>query len=228
MRTKLSIAAALVAAPLLWAADAQALTITINGGESPTFPPTFTTLIAGDGPITLAPTACCGAANSFIVSATAAGTPSLPSGQLDSNTIDINSTGAGTLIVWVTETGLTTPLGKVMFTSGLTANTLAGGISSVTLSTFVSSTDGISPPNGTPLDKATFTGIGSQTASTVAATGAGPYSLQKVFTVHATGAGNTSLGIDLASRAVPEPTSLAIVGTGLVGLGLLRKRRRIA
>ena len=44
----------------------------------------------------------------------------------------------------------------------------------------------VSPPNGTPLDTDTFTAIGTQTATTLAATGAGPYSLQEVFTIVAT------------------------------------------
>src|SRR5271170_6411544 len=135
-------AAALTAAPLLWASGANAVLITINAGESPTFPPTFTTLAAAvPSPVTVDPVLCCGATNSFSIQVAASGTPPLPLGQLDSNTIAVNSTAAGTLILWVTETGLTAPLGNVDFTSGLTANILAGGISSVTESTFISPTN---------------------------------------------------------------------------------------
>jgi hypothetical protein len=52
-------------------------------------------------------------------------------------------------------------------------------------------------PNGTPLDTATFTGPGTESLSTIDDPGAGPYSLQEVFVIHATGAGNTNLPIDL-------------------------------
>jgi hypothetical protein len=209
----------------LWASSADALSITINGGESPTFPPTFTTLASGSSPLTLPATTCCGATDSFIVSADAFGTPPLTSGSLLTNSIDVNGSAPGTLIIWVTETGLTSPRGEVKFTSGLTSNLLGGAISSVTLSTFVSPTDGVSPPNGTPLGTATFTGVGTDTLSTVDNPGAGPYSLQEVFVIHATGAGDTNLTIDLTSSVIPEASTWAMMLLGFAGLGFLGYRK---
>ena len=203
----------------LWASSADALSITINGGESPTFPPTFTTLASGSSPLSLPATTCCGATDSFSVSADVAGTPPLTSGSLLANSIDVNGSAPGTLIIWVTETGLTSPRGEVKFTSGLTSNLLGGAISSVTLSTFVSPTDGVSPPNGTPLGTATFTGMGTDTLSTVDNPGAGPYSLQEVFVIHATGAGDANLTIDLTSSVIPEASTWAMMLIGFAGLG---------
>jgi PEP-CTERM motif-containing protein len=214
-----------LASAALWASSANALTITINGGESPTFPPTFTMLASGSSPLSLPATPCCGATDSFSVSADVAGTPPLTSGSLLTNTIDINAAAAGTLIIWVTETGLTSPLGEVKFTSGLTSNLFFGAISSVTLSTFVSPTDGVSPPNGSPLDTATFTGLGTETLSTVDNPGAGPYSLQEVFVIKATGAGDTNLTIDLRSSVIPEPSTWAMMLLGFAGLGFLGYRK---
>ena len=120
---------------------------------------------------------------------------------------------------------LADPLGKVNFTSGLTSNLFQGAISSVTLSTFVSPTDGVSPPNGTPLDTATFTGLGTETLSTVDNPGAGLYSLQEVFVIHATGAGDTNLSIDLTSSVIPEPSTWAMMLLGFAGLAFLGYRQ---
>jgi hypothetical protein len=225
MARKLFIVGALLTSAALWGSSANALSITINGGESPTFPPIFTTLLSGSSPLSLPATPCCGATDSFTVSADAVGTPPLPSGRLLTDTVDVNSTAAGTLIIWVTETGLTSPLGNLNFTSGLTSNLIDGAISSVTLSTFVSPTDGVSPPNGTPLDTATFTGLGTETLSTVDNPGAGPYSLQEVFVVHATGAGDTNLTIDLTSSVIPETSTWAMMLLGFAGLGYVGFRK---
>lgn len=38
--------------------------------------------------------------------------------------------------------------------------------------------------------------------------------------------GNATLGVDLVATAVPEPTSLMVMGLGLVGVSLLARRRR--
>jgi hypothetical protein len=225
MARKLFIVGALLTSAALWASSANALSITINGGESPTFPPTFTTLATGSSPLSLPATTCCGATDSFIVSADVVGTPPLTSGSLLTDTIDLNTSAPGTLIIWVTETGLTSPVGEVNFTSGLTSNLFHGAISSVTLSTFVSPTDGVSPPNGTPLDTATFTGLGTETLSTVDNPGAGPYSLQEVFVIHATGAGNTNLSIDLTSSVIPETSTWVMMLLGFAGLGYVGFRQ---
>src|SRR5215469_16988063 len=87
MRNCAFTAFALTAIALLWSPSANANTITINGGESPTFPPTFTMLLSADSPVTLPTTSCCGTSNSFLVQASAEGTPNLSSGDFDSSSV---------------------------------------------------------------------------------------------------------------------------------------------
>jgi hypothetical protein len=212
-------------AGLLLAASAYANTITINAGESPTFPPTFSTLATGSSPLILAPTACCGVSNSFIIAASAIGTPPLPNGQLDTDTITVSTTGAGTLFIWITEQGITAPPGTVNVTSGLTANLINGAITNVALSTFLSPTNSVSPPNGNLLDTNAFTAIGTQ-SNTVSMLENGTYSLQSLYVITATGAGNANLTIDLAANNVPEPATFGLFGGALVVVGLLRRKRQ--
>ena len=219
-------ALALAGGALLWVSTASADTITITGGETPSFPPAFTILDSGSSPLTLPETPCCGTSDSYEVSGDATGTSPLPSGDLDSDLIAMNISGPGTLFIWVNETGLTSPTGTVNVTSGLTTNLIQGDISSVTLFTALDPANGVSPPLGTLLDTATFSAIGTQSSTTSIATGPGPYSLQEVYEIVATGAGTANLTIDLATSPVPEPASLAFVGAAFAGLVLLRRWRK--
>jgi hypothetical protein len=219
-------AVGLAGSALFWVSSAKADTITINGGESPTFPPTFSTLASGSSPLVLPSTVCCGASDSFDVEAAVLGTPPLVSGEFDTNALAVSLAGPGTLILWFTETDVTSPTGTINVTSGLTSNLIEGDISSVKLSTFLDPTNGVSPPNGTLLDSMTFFGVGTQSSTTSIATGPGPYSLEEVYTIVATGAGTANLTIDLT--AVPEPASLVFVGAAFLGLVLIHQGRRTA
>lgn len=143
---------------------------------------------------------------------------------LFADTIDTATASGGTLMVWVTDQGLSAPLGTLPFTSSFTANVVPAGWT-ITESTFVSSTNALF--GGTPLSAATFSAIGTGIQTAMAVTGPGPYSVTEEFIISASGAGDANNTIDLSATSVSatEPSPLIGLAVGLVGVGFLLRRR---
>lgn len=108
---------------------------------------------------------------------------------LDSTSLDqMNAHGPGTINVFVTEQGLTNPLGTLGFDSGFTVNELPKNGWTVTERSFLDSANGLFT-TVTPLGSQAFTSIGTNVQLKAASTGAGPYSLTEEYTIVATGRG---------------------------------------
>jgi hypothetical protein len=148
------------------------------------------------------------------------GFPNLASPAFDTNSVNVSSANAGKLTIYITEQGLPTPLGVSNILSSFTANGVTSGFS-VTESTMIDPNDGLF--TGTTLASATFTAIGTSDVVTQSPILTGPFSETTMYVITAIGLGNVNDTIDIAD--VPEPASMAIIGSGLLGLGALRRRR---
>ncbi|MGA2373664.1 MAG: PEP-CTERM sorting domain-containing protein [Candidatus Korobacteraceae bacterium] len=149
---------------------------------------------------------------------------------LDLTTVDVSSTApAAPLTILLTATGLTTPIGDLPALINIGGTNSTSG-TTITTEAFLSTTDAAFCDVASSTCLA-LTGVGTGTgldfgfdAIGSASTGAGPYSLTLLSTINSNGVADQS-SFDDSLTITPEPSSLLLLGTGLLGLAFVAFRK---
>lgn len=171
---------------------------------------------------------------SFYNSITAVGAPVLSSPSLLSQAISVSGSTAGSLSLFIVQSGVTGSSTDLLST--LTANAFTGAVSSVTLSTFASAVNPFSLSgsggydfSASQLAAQTFSGAGSYTSTNSVSGITGPYyEIARYDVSMGNGGGSANNTINLQqgiNSAVPEPATWGMMLLGFAAVGYAMRRR---
>lgn len=196
---------------------AHALTLTLSDGVNSV---NVTDGGIGDSNSAIGAITYIGSLGNFTLNvSTGLSTPVLAMGSMDINSVNVSSSGGGTLTITLTDTGLILPTVATV-PNTLVSQYIGGTTSGGSTVTFSTSFDGGTIGTIGPLAGPSFSGDLVNTITTT-----NPFSLTEIVTVSQAVAGITSFDAGVTTAPVPEPGTMVLLGVGLLGIAIYGKRR---